>query len=75
MGRGFKGHRRSHVGDTEDHPQVHALYTSETAMHSHLSICFVRDLAEHKLIFKSKMGKTVDGDMIRFQVYQNYAHR
>jgi tetratricopeptide (TPR) repeat protein len=27
-----------------------------------------RDLAEHKLVFRSKMGRNVDSDMVRFQV-------
>ena len=29
---------------------------------------FSRHLAQYKLVFKSKMGKNVEGDMIRFQV-------
>ena len=28
-----------------------------------------RHLAQHKLVFKSKMKRDVDGDMIRFQVH------
>ena len=27
-----------------------------------------RQLAQHKLLFKSRMGKNVEGDMVRFQV-------
>ena len=29
---------------------------------------FCRHLAQHKLVFKSRMGRSVEGDMIRFQV-------
>ena len=37
-----------------------ALWVTPRSLHRHL--------AEYKLIFKSRMGKNVQGDMIRFQV-------
>lgn len=36
---------------------------------THVNINHIyRFLAQHKLVFKSQMGKNVEGDMIRFQV-------
>ena len=36
---------------------------------AHVNINHIyRFLAQHKLVFKSRMGKNVEGDMIRFQV-------
>ena len=35
---------------------------------AHINIHIYRFLAQHKLVFKSQMGKNVEGDMMRFQV-------
>ena len=34
----------------------------------YVHVVIYRELAQHKLVFKSKMGKNVEGDMVRFQV-------
>lgn len=58
------------MGDTEDHPQVHlSIIHLHPQMEMYFCLFVGRHLAQHKLVFKSKMKRDVDGDMIRFQVH------
>ena len=44
-----------------------ALYHTLCCVHININHIY-RFLAQHKLVFKSQMGKNVEGDMMRFQV-------
>lgn len=78
MGRGSEGHRRCHVGNSKEHSQVlHIRFCMPNfltyvlcTVNTYLCVGGCRDLSQHKLVFRSKMGKSVDGDMVRFQVRQ-----